>query len=75
LFQGIGGAGALLTGRPAHAASAVISTPAAIAEKTSDVMCVDLMKFLMANLSLLGFGIIEQPENERCISKKLARVQ
>jgi hypothetical protein len=72
LFQGIGGAGALLTGRPAHAASAVISTPAARAAKINGAVRVARMMCLMANSGLLGLAIIEQPRKERRSEHKLA---
>src|SRR5713101_232389 len=72
----MGGAGALLTGLPAHAASAAITNAAAKAEMMNDVGRVDRMKFFMANWRLLGFAIfaiIEQPREERCDPGELAR--
>ena len=69
----MGGAGALLTGLPAHAASAVISNAAAMADKMIGVVRVDRMKFLMANSGLLGSAIIEQPREERRGLEELAR--
>ncbi len=68
--SGVLGLGALLTERPAHAAKAVITSTAAMAEKINEAaesanVLAGLIRSFMAKLVSPWFALVEQPRHER----------